>query len=119
MKLINNTKLDLFLWILTLLIAVSGIISNFYFSEIVLLVRFIVGMIFTSILILLISNTFLGKQFLSFFKDAKMELSKVVWSSKDEVTRTTSIVALLVLVMSVILWGLDSALLFMVSWCTK
>jgi preprotein translocase subunit SecE len=43
-----------------------------------------------------------------FIKDAKLEIAKVVWPSRSEATRTTGMIALVVVVVSLLLWILDS-----------
>ncbi|MEC8716811.1 MAG: preprotein translocase subunit SecE, partial [Pseudomonadota bacterium] len=47
--------------------------------------------------------------------EARVEIRKVVWPTREETTQTTLVVLALVFVMSLILWGLDSLLGLVVS----
>jgi preprotein translocase subunit SecE len=48
-------------------------------------------------------------------KEARVEIRKVVWPTRQETTQTTLIVVAVVLVMSLLLWGVDSLLGWIVS----
>jgi preprotein translocase subunit SecE len=48
-------------------------------------------------------------------KEARGEIRKVVWPTRQETTQTTLIVVVVVLVMALLLWGLDSLLGWLVS----
>ena len=56
-----------------------------------------------------------GQAFFSLAKEARVEIRKVVWPSRQETTQTTLIVVAVVLVMALLLWGLDSLLGWLVS----
>ena len=56
-----------------------------------------------------------GKAFWSLLKEARIEIRKVVWPTRQETAQTTMIVVAVVLVMALILWGLDSLLGWIVS----
>jgi preprotein translocase subunit SecE len=112
-------KSDVFWWILIVGLASSAIFANYYFKDLLWALRFSVGIVLSGGLFGLISLTSQGRRFLSFFKEAKIELTKVVWPTRDEAVKTTGVVAVLVFVMSIILWGVDTVLLWVVSWITK
>ena len=56
-----------------------------------------------------------GQMFWGLLRDAKAEVRKVVWPTRQETVQTTMIVVVVVLVMSLILWLLDSLLGWTVS----
>ena len=56
-----------------------------------------------------------GQAFFGLLKDARTEIRKVVWPTRQETTQTTLIVVAVVLVMALLLWGLDSLLGWLVS----
>ncbi|ACO76862.1 preprotein translocase, SecE subunit [Azotobacter vinelandii CA] len=56
-----------------------------------------------------------GQAFFSLAKEARAEIRKVVWPTRQETTQTTLIVVAVVLVMALLLWGLDSLLGWLVS----
>jgi preprotein translocase subunit SecE len=48
---------------------------------------------------------------IEFFKGAREELGKVTWPSREEVTRFTFVTVVTVVVLSLFLWLVDSALM--------
>ena len=56
-----------------------------------------------------------GKALWDLLKEARTEIRRVVWPTRQETTQTTFIVVALVVVFSLILWGLDSLLSWFVS----
>ena len=59
---------------------------------------------------LIVFNTEKIKTLRVFTHDARVELKKVIWSTKAEVIQTTVIVFVVVIIMSVLLWLLDKLL---------
>lgn len=60
-----------------------------------------------------------GKQVLEFAKEAKIELQKVVWPTRQETVQTTSIVMIMVAVTGFILWGIDSGMMWIIAKLTR
>lgn len=56
-----------------------------------------------------------GQAVFSFAKEAKLELEKVVWPSRQETTQTTLIVMAMVLVAGFVLWGIDSSMMWAIG----
>ncbi|QRN04851.1 preprotein translocase subunit SecE [Legionella sp. MW5194] len=56
-----------------------------------------------------------GQQVFEFANEAKVELQKVVWPSRQETVQTTSIVMIMVAVTGFILWGVDSAMMWVIA----
>ena len=50
-----------------------------------------------------------------FAKEAKIELRKVVWPTRQETIQTTSIVMVMVAVTGFILWGIDSGMMWIIA----
>jgi preprotein translocase subunit SecE len=59
-----------------------------------------------------------GRTALNFAKEARVETRKVVWPTRQEAIQTTGIVIVATLIMSLILWGLDSLLFELVGFIT-
>ena len=66
----------------------------------------------------LVYNTALGKLTWAYLVGARAELRKVVWPTRQESVQTTLLISLVVLIVALIMWGLDSALLFGVQQLT-
>lgn len=56
-----------------------------------------------------------GQAAFVFAKEAKLELEKVVWPSRQETTQTTMIVMAMVMVTGFILWGVDSSIMWTIG----
>ncbi len=93
----------------------GGIFGNWYFQDQSLLIRALalvaVGLVagFTAL------QTERGQQVWTLARDARAEIRRVVWPSRQEATQTTGIVLILILVFSLLLWGLDSLLSWFVQ----
>ena len=57
-------------------------------------------------------RTELGQGVWNAITGARTELRKVVWPTRQESVQTTLMIAVVVVIMSLLMWGLDSALLF-------
>ncbi len=56
-----------------------------------------------------------GKSVLGFVKEAHIELKKVVWPTRKETLQTSILIFLIVLVATLILWGVDAIFALLVS----
>jgi preprotein translocase subunit SecE len=56
-----------------------------------------------------------GRTFWQFMSDARQELRKVVWPTRQETTMTTAVVFGFVIIAGLFFWGLDVFL----SWATR
>ena len=56
-----------------------------------------------------------GKQVFTFATEAKIELEKVVWPTRQEAIQTTSIVMIMVTVTGFVLWGIDSGMMWAIG----
>ena len=59
-----------------------------------------------------------GRNAAIFAKEARTEVRKVVWPTRQEAVQTTGIVLVVTLLMSLLLWGLDSVLFWLVGLVT-
>ena len=111
----RTTGLDWLKWFLVIAIAASAIFGNWYLGEESLLYRVLVIIALAMTALLIASQTEKGAAILSLLKEARGEIRRVVWPTRQETTQTTFIVILLVIVFAIILWGLDSLLSWLVS----
>ncbi len=112
---VQGSKLDWLLWFLVALLVSGAVVGNYFFEDQPLLWR-VSGVVALGIVAVLIGlQTTSGKIFVEFFKGARLEIKKVVWPTRQETLQTTMVVVLVVAIMSLILWGLDSLLSFLIS----
>jgi preprotein translocase subunit SecE len=63
-------------------------------------------------------QSFQGKTFWAFVQSSRIELRKVVWPNRQETIQVTIVVFVMVIVLSLFFWGLDSLLGFVTRWLT-
>ena len=101
-------RLDGLKWLLVLLVVAAGVGGNIYFAEQSLLYRVVALLVLAAAAAFVALQTVKGAEFWKLVKEAKVEIRKVVWPTRQESTQTTLIVFAFVLVMALILWGLDT-----------
>lgn len=111
----QSSGLDGLKWIIVTLLVVAGIGGNIYYADQSLLYR-VLGMVALAVAAAYVATlTAQGAAFWLLAKEARIEIRKVVWPTRQESTQTTLIVLAFVLLMSIILWGLDTLLGWLVS----
>ncbi len=106
---------DALKWGVVFVLVASGVYGNSYFSGSSWVYRTIGLVVLAAIAALIAAQTAKGRGFVELGVEAKTEIRKVVWPTREETTHTTLIVVAAVLVLSVILYLLDTAL----SWLLK
>jgi preprotein translocase subunit SecE len=56
-----------------------------------------------------------GREFMTFAIEAKLELQKVVWPTRQETIQTTGIVMVMVVVMGFVLWAVDVGMMWLIG----
>jgi preprotein translocase subunit SecE len=59
-----------------------------------------------------------GRQTKEFLREAHLEVRRVVWPTRQETVQMTGIVLVMVLIVSLIIWVVDSILMWMVRYFT-
>ncbi len=97
-----------------LLVVAVGIAAFYYFSEMSILLR--AGMVIIAVIgglsVALLSTQ--GKAAWEFAKGARLELRKVVWPTRRETVQTTGMVLLMVVIVGIYLWIMDTLLFWVV-----
>ncbi len=92
------------------LIGIAGLVAFYALPVDSLLVRVLVLLIMLGAAVALFYMTAKGKRTVAFFRDARTEVRKVVWPTRAETLQTTLTVAVLVIIIGLFLWLLDSIL---------
>jgi preprotein translocase subunit SecE len=111
----KDSRFDLVKWLLVAALVVVGVIGNQYFAAEPVLYRVLVLLALAAVAGLVALQTAKGRSFFVLAKEARLEIRKVVWPTRQETTQTTLIVVVVVLIMALMLWGLDSLLGWLVS----
>ena len=114
MKIEQSKAQDIVSWLAVVLTTIVAFFCTYYFS----LSGAVQGIlwIFWLVLILLFGYfTRFGKNTFSFAQEAKAEMLKVVWPTRQETIQTTTIVMAMVTITGFILWGVDSAMMWAIA----
>ncbi len=102
--------LDFVKWVSVFVVLVTGVVGNWYFAELSLLLRAVVLVALALLACYLLYLTKRGKELWHLANESRAEIRRVVWPTREVTLQTTLIVIALILVVSLILWALDSAL---------
>ena len=115
----KSKGLNIFLWLLTVAIIAASAFGNIYFQD-----QYSTPIRVVAVIVLLLislgvaGTTNQGRKALGFFQDARTELRRIVWPSRPEATQTTFIVVGVTVFVSLILWGLDSIIVSIITFLT-
>ena len=107
--------LDKAKWLISLSVFVVAVVGNSYYTEVAFLYKVlsVVGLIGLGIFFMALTD--FGKSSIKLMVESRTELRRVVWPTRIETTQTFLIVFISILILSLLLWGLESVL----SWLTK
>ena len=111
-------SLDFFKWSIIVLLLAGAVVGNYFFAEQSVLVRALAVVATIIIAGLVAMQTVKGRSAVAFAKESRTEVRKVVWPTRQEAVQTTGIVLVATLIMSLLLWGLDSVLFWVVGLIT-
>jgi preprotein translocase subunit SecE len=98
---------------LSALLIVGGLFSFYYFDpELATVVRLLILLAAFGAAAAIGYRTLAGQEVWSAISGARIELRKVVWPTKQESVQTTLMIAVVVLIMTLLMWALDSGLLW-------
>lgn len=113
-----SSSFDSVKWILSILLLVGAVFGNYYFANESALFRAL-GVVAAVILAgFIAAQTEKGKSTIVFAKEARTEVRKVVWPTRQDTIRLTLIVLVATVFMSIVLWTLDSILFWAVGLVT-
>ncbi len=106
-----SNKLDTVKLIVSLMILLAGIAGFYYYAEESLLYRVLglVAVVMVAAGIALTTAT--GQAILSFGRESRAEVRKVVWPTRQETIQTTLMVVVAVIIIGIFLWIVDMLLL--------
>jgi len=105
-------------WIIIISLFVLGLAANYYYNAQPWPVRLLGWLALMAILVGIAYQTTEGKKAWHFLQESRMELRKVYWPTRQETIQTTLVVAAMVVFLSLVLWGVDSILVWLIGWLT-
>ena len=109
-EVVVSSKLDTFKLLLAVAMLILGIVGFYYYEAESQLYR-VLGVVFAAMVAIAISSTTtLGKNIIGFGREARMEVRKVVWPTRQETVQTTFMVIVAVIIIGIFLWLIDMVL---------
>ena len=102
----THQLIDWLKWIFVLALVAGSVVGNWYYQDESLLIRAL-ALVATGLVAGFVAlQTERGQRVWNLARQARTELRRVVWPTRQEATQTTMIVLILILLFSLILWGL-------------
>lgn len=108
-------RFDALKWLLVFVVIAIGVVGNSYFSAESILYRALGLLVLAAVAVAVALQTAKGVAISDVVRGALVELRKVVWPTRQETNQTTMIVLVVVFVMAIILWLLDTLFGFIAS----
>jgi len=113
----ENTKQKL-KWSVVILILLGTIAVNLFFTNQGMLLRSGITLLLLAIAAAFAYSTPTGARVVEFFTEAKSEVRRVVWPTRQETVQATLLVMAAVVVVSLVLWGIDTLLFHLMAYFT-
>lgn len=114
----GGSRLDWLKWSVSIILLLAGLVGNHYYSQVSMPIRVSGWLAIMAVAGFILSKTKKGRWVVDFFYESRIELRKVVWPTREETIQTTLVVAAMVIVLALILWGLDGVLVWLIGWLT-
>lgn len=109
-EVVVSNKLDTVKLVFALAILVFGVVG-FYMYEAESLLYRVLGLVFAAgIALAIASTTQMGQAVIGFGHEARLEVRKVVWPTRQETVQTTIMVIVAVIIIGIFLWIVDMLL---------
>jgi len=110
----TSDKFDTIKWLLVMVLLGTSIVGFYTFAEHSLLLRVVSLLGIVGLAIFIALQTDKGRRTKDFLQQTHIEVRKVVWPTRQETMQMTGIVLIMVLLVALIIWGLDSVLFWLV-----
>ena len=114
----NATALDALKLAAGVVILAAGIAGFYLLVDLPIWLRWIVVLAALVVGALVSLQSFQGKTFWQFVQSSRVELRKVVWPSTQETWQVTLVVFVMIVVLGLFFWGVDTLLGFLTKWLT-
>jgi len=103
----SSSAIDTFKLMTAVLVLIAGVVGFYYLEEESQLLR-VLGMLAVAVVaFFIVASSDPGRRGLSFVKEARVEVRKVVWPTRQETLQTTIAVLFMVILVAIMLWLFD------------
>ncbi len=114
----SSSAADIFKWIVTFVLLAAAVVGNYIYGDMSVVIRAAGVIVLIAAALGVAATTIKGKAAISFARDARTEIRKVVWPTRQETMQTTLIVLAVSIVMALALWGIDGIMVRLVALVT-
>ena len=107
----GSSRLDTIKLLVSLLLILGGAVAFTIYKDTSFLLRVVGFLTVLGVAIGIAMTTVKGKIAWGFLKDARVEVRKVVWPTRQETLQTTLIVVIMVVIVGLILWTMDQIII--------
>jgi preprotein translocase subunit SecE len=115
----SATALDAAKLVAAVAIAAAGIAAFYVLGDLPIWLRWIIVLAAFVAATFVGLQSFQGKTFWAFVQSSRIELRKVVWPTTQETWQVTLVVLVMVVVLGLFFWGLDTILGLLTRWLTS
>lgn len=98
-------------------ILAAGIVG-FYMLDLPIWLRWIIVLAALAVAALVGLQSYQGRTFWQFVQSSRIELRKVVWPNRQETMQVTLVVFVMIILLGLFFWGVDTLLAFLTKWLT-
>ncbi len=114
----ESTGRDRLVWSVIVLLIGASVVANYYYSETAWALRAAGWILVVCLAGALALLTAQGRLIKAFSKESRIELRKVVWPTRQETVQSTMIVVMMVVITAILLWAIDSVLMWLIAMFT-
>jgi preprotein translocase subunit SecE len=113
----NATAMDSLKLAAGAVILAAGIVG-FYMLDLPIWLRWIIVLAALAVAALVGLQSYQGRTFWQFVQSSRIELRKVVWPNRQETMQVTLVVFVMIILLGLFFWGVDTLLAFLTKWLT-
>lgn len=114
----SSKAADAFKWLITFALLAAAVVGNYLYGDMSVAIRAAAVVILIAAALGVAALTTKGKATIVFAREAKLEVRKVIWPSRQETMQTTFIVLAVSIVMALLLWGIDGIMVRLIALAT-
>jgi preprotein translocase subunit SecE len=111
----SNAGLNIVKWTLAILILAAGVVANYMYVAMPATIRASIGILVACVVLGILATSSQGARARHFLQSVRVELRKVVWPTRQEAVRMTMIIIVIVIAISLVIWGVDTLFLWLIG----
>ncbi|NAW67588.1 preprotein translocase subunit SecE [Photobacterium halotolerans] len=114
----SSSSMDGLKWVVVFALLAAAVVGNYLYSDVSVALRAAAVVVLVAAAGGVAALTAKGKTAITFARESRMEVRKVVWPTRQEATQTTFIVLAVTVIMALALWGIDGIMVRLVRLVT-